>query len=91
MFVDWAGATIPIYDRHTGIAWQAPFFVAALGASSYTWAEATRDQQMEAWLRAHVHAFEYFGGIFRLWRARQARLCEGPDYAQESSGGAIRC
>jgi transposase len=63
MFVDWAGGTIPVYDRHTGIAWLAPFFVAALGASSYTWAEATRDQQMEAWLRAHVHAFEHFGGI----------------------------
>jgi transposase len=30
MFVDWAGATISVYDRHTGIAWQAPFFVAAL-------------------------------------------------------------
>jgi transposase len=63
MFVDWAGATIPVYDRRTGVPWQAPLFVAALGASSYTWAEATRDQQMESWLRAHVHAFEYFGGI----------------------------
>ena len=63
MFVDWAGATIPVYDRHTGSAWQAPVFVAALGASSYTWAEATRDQQMESWLRAHVHAFEHFHGI----------------------------
>ena len=63
MFVDWAGATIPVYDQRTGQAWQAPLFVATLGASSYTWAEATRDQQMEAWLRAHVHAFEYFGGI----------------------------
>lgn len=63
MFVDWAGATIPVYDRHTGQAWQAPLFVAALGASSYTWAEATRDQQMEAWLGCHVHAFEYFHGI----------------------------
>jgi transposase len=36
MFVDWAGSTIPVYDRHTGTAWQAPLFVAALGASSYT-------------------------------------------------------
>jgi transposase len=63
MFVDWAGSTIPVYDRHTGTAWQAPLFVAALVASSYTWAEAMRDQQMEAWLRAHVHAFEHFGGI----------------------------
>jgi transposase len=63
MFVDWAGATIPVYDRHTGEAWQAPLFVAALGASSYTWAEATRDQQMEAWLGCHLHAFEHFHGI----------------------------
>jgi transposase len=63
MFVDWAGATIPVYDRQTGHPWQASLFVAALGASSYTWAEATRDQQMESWLRAHVHALEYFGGV----------------------------
>lgn len=63
MFVDWAGATIPVHDRHTGQAWQAPLFVAALGASSYTWAEATRDQQMEAWLACHAHAFEHFHGI----------------------------
>jgi transposase len=63
MFVDWAGATIPVYDRHSGQAWQAPLFVATLGASSYTFAECTRDQQMEAWLRMHVRAFEHFGGI----------------------------
>jgi len=63
MFVDWAGATLPVYDPLSGQTWQAPLFVAALGASSYTFAEATRDQQMESWLRAHVHAFEYWGGI----------------------------
>ena len=63
MFVDWAGDTIPIRDRNTGEVWQAQLFVAALGASSYTWAEATRDQQMEAWLRAHMHAFDYWGGV----------------------------
>ena len=63
MFVDWAGATLPVHDPRSSQSWQAPLFVAALGASSYTFAEATRDQQMESWLRAHVHAFEYFGGI----------------------------
>jgi transposase len=63
VFVDWAGATIPVHDPHTGQAWQAPLFVAALGASSYTFAECTRDQQMESWLRMHVRAFEHFGGI----------------------------
>jgi transposase len=63
MFVDWAGATISVHDRHTGQVWQAPLFVAALGASSYTYAEAARDQQMDSWLRVHAHAFEYLGGI----------------------------
>ena len=66
MFVDWAGTTIPVYDRHTGEVRQASLFVATLGANSYTWAEATRDQQMEAWLKAHVHAFEHFQGIPEL-------------------------
>lgn len=61
-FVDWAGATVPIHDRDAGKVWQAPVFVAALGASSYTWAEAARDQQMESWLLAHMHALEYWGG-----------------------------
>ena len=62
-FVDWAGATLPICDRDTGEVWQASLFVAALGASSYTWAEVTRDQQMESWLLAHVHALEHWGGV----------------------------
>ena len=62
-FVDWAGATMPIYDRDTGSVWLAPLFVAALGASSYTWAEVTRDQQMESWLLAHTHALEHWGGV----------------------------
>jgi transposase len=62
-FVDWAGATMPIYDRDTGNVWQASLFIAALGASSYTWAEVTRDQQMESWLLAHIHALEHWGGV----------------------------
>ena len=59
-FVDWAGATIPVHDPVTGEIWQASLFVMVLGASSYTYAEATRDQQLTAWLSAHMHAFEYF-------------------------------
>ena len=70
MFVDWAGSTIPVYDRHTGHAWQSPLFVATLGASSYAWAEATRDQQMESWLSAHAHAFR---ALWRHYRPRGFR------------------
>jgi len=47
MFVDWAGATIPVYDATTGQAWPASLFVSVLGASSYAYAEATRDQQLQ--------------------------------------------
>jgi transposase len=65
-FVDWAGAKIPVQDPATGEVWPASLFVMVLGASSYTYAEATRDQQMAAWLNAHIHAFEYFGGVPRL-------------------------
>lgn len=66
MFVDWAGATIPVHDRVTGKTWQASLFVAVLGASSYTYAEASCDQQMQSWIEAHVHALEFFGGVPRL-------------------------
>jgi transposase len=66
MFVDWAGATIPVYDSSTGQAWPASLFVSVLGASSYTYAEATRDQQLEAWIQTHIHALEFFGGVPRL-------------------------
>ena len=66
LFVDWAGATIPIQDPATGQIWPASLFVAVLGASSYTYAEATRDKQLMAWISAHVHAFEYLGGCPEL-------------------------
>jgi transposase len=65
-FVDWAGATIPVHDPVTGEAWPASLFVMVLGTSSYTYAEATRDQQLAAWINAHIHAFEYFSGVPKL-------------------------
>ena len=66
MFVDWAGVTIPVYDSVTGEAEPACLFVAVLGASSYTYAEAMRDQQLEAWIQAHIHALEFFDGVPKL-------------------------
>ena len=58
-FVDWAGAKIPVYDRETGQARPASLFVAVLGASKYTYAEATLSQELGPWIGAHVHAFEF--------------------------------
>lgn len=67
MFVDYAGPTIPIVDRFTGeLLFDAQIFVAVLGASSYTYAEATRTQALEDWITAHLHAFEFMGGVTEI-------------------------
>ncbi|MBF0511118.1 MAG: IS21 family transposase [Candidatus Omnitrophica bacterium] len=63
MFVDYAGPTMPIYDRLTGAVSAAQIFVAVLGASNYTYAEATADQSLPSWTGSHVKSFEYFGGV----------------------------
>lgn len=62
LFVDFAGMTVPIVDPDTGEVWQAELFVAVLGASSYTYAEALPSQALPHWISAHVHAFDFFGG-----------------------------
>lgn len=66
MFVDYAGQTIPVNDRNTGKVREAEVFVAVLGASSYTFAEATWDQSLANWISSHVRAFEYFGGVPKM-------------------------
>jgi transposase len=61
-FIDFAGQTIAITDPGTGEIWQAQLFVAVLGASNHTYAEALRSQELPHWLGAHVRAFEAWGG-----------------------------
>jgi transposase len=63
MFVDYAGATIPIYNPQNGEVHRAAVFVAVLGASSYTFAEATTGQDLRNWIGSHMRAFEFFGGV----------------------------
>ena len=63
LFVDFAGQTIPIVNHATGEISQAPFFVGVLGASNYTYAEATPSGELAHWIAAHVHTFEYLGGV----------------------------
>ena len=63
MFVDFTGQTIPIYDSFTGKTTKAEIFVAVLGASNYTYAEATASQDLPSWIGAHVRAFQYFEGV----------------------------
>jgi transposase len=62
-FVDYAGQTVDIIDRHTGEIRQAQIFVAVLGCSNYTYAQASWTQTLPDWLGAHVQALEFFGGV----------------------------
>lgn len=66
MEVDWAGNTIPIYDPDTGAEDEAYLFVAVLPFSAYAYVEACADMKSECWIRCHMHAYEYFGGVTRL-------------------------
>ena len=63
LFVDYAGQTVDIVDSETGEIHNAQIFVAVLGASNYTYAEATLSQKIEDWIGSHVRAFSYIGGI----------------------------
>ncbi|MDH0185853.1 IS21 family transposase, partial [Stutzerimonas stutzeri] len=63
LFVDYAGQTVPVIDRHSGEIRQAQVFVAVLGASSYTFAEATWSQQLPDWLGSHTRCFAFLGGV----------------------------
>lgn len=61
-FVDYCGPTVPIICASTGELRQAQVFVAVLGASNYTYAEATLSQSLPDWLGSHVRMLAYFGG-----------------------------
>ena len=66
LFVDFAGQTVPLVDAGTGEIRAAEIFVAVLGASSYTYAEAVASQALPDWIGAHVRAFDFFGGVPEL-------------------------
>lgn len=66
MFVDWAGQTIPIHKGEDGTVWQAHLFVAVLGASNKTFAQAFADEKLVSWIAAHCHAYAFFQGVARV-------------------------
>jgi transposase len=63
LFVDYSGKKPTIIDPTTGEVIEVELFVAVLGASSYTYAEATRTQQVHDWLASHQRALAFFGGV----------------------------
>jgi transposase len=63
LFVDFAGDTIPLYSAAAGELSQVAIFVAVLGASNYTYSEATATQGLADWIGAHLRTFEFLGGV----------------------------
>ncbi len=65
-FIDYCGPTVPVVDRSTGEMRKAQVFVAVLGASSYTFAEATWSQSLPDWVASHQRMLTFFGGVPEL-------------------------
>ena len=63
LFVDYAGQGIPIINGQTGEVQEAALFIAVLGASNYTYAEATWTQSLPDWIGSHVRTFTALGGV----------------------------
>lgn len=92
LFLDYCGPTVPIVDGFNGAVRSAAIFVAVLGASNYTYAEATWTQSLPDWIGSHVRAFAFLGGVPRLLvpdnlKAGVAKACRyepelNPTYAE---------
>lgn len=63
LFVDYCGLSVPVVHLETGEVVAAQIFVACLGASNYTYAEATPSQESAYWIGAHERALRFFGGV----------------------------
>ena len=86
LFIDYAGPTLALADGS-----RAQVFVAAMGASSYTFACATADQSMRSWLGAMARALSFYGGVPAADRARQPALRWSPTPAATSPSSTRPC
>ena len=66
LFIDYAGQTVPVVDPSTGECQFAQIFVAVMGASNYTFAEATWSQTLPDWIASHQRALRFFQGVPKL-------------------------
>ncbi|MHC4894586.1 MAG: IS21 family transposase [Planctomycetota bacterium] len=73
LFIDYSGDTAEVVDPHTGEVRAVEVFVAVLGASNYTYVEATWTQQLPDWTASHVRAVQFFGGVTEVWVPDQLR------------------
>ncbi len=80
LFVDYSGKKPTLLDPASGELMQVELFTAVLGASNYTYLEATRTQQLPDWIGSHVRTFAALGGV------PDALVCD-----QLKSGVALSC
>lgn len=67
LFIDYAGQTVPIINPEAGkVELEAQIFIATLGASNYSYAEATASQTLPDWIKSHIRALEFFGGVTQI-------------------------
>lgn len=64
--VDWAGDPAHIIDPDTGEIINAYVFVGVMTYSQYVYAEAFIDEKQPSWIRAHVHMYQFFGGVAKI-------------------------
>ena len=63
MFVDYSGTRMAVIDPVTGVARPAEIFIAVMGGSNQTYAEASWSQTLPDWIGAHTRAFAAFGAV----------------------------
>ena len=64
--VDWAGDIAKLVDPYTGEITEAYIFVGVMTYSQYAYVEAFADEKQQSWIDAHVHMYEYFGGVAKI-------------------------
>ena len=64
--VDWAGNPAAIIDPDTGEILKAYIFVGVMTYSQYAYVEVFLDMKQKSWITAHVHMYEFFGGVARI-------------------------
>jgi transposase len=80
VFIDYSGKKPQIWSSETGEAIDVELFVAVLGASNYTFAEATLTQRLEDFCASTVRTLEFFGGVPQIAVPDQLRSAvSGPD------------
>lgn len=66
IMVDWTGTKIPLGNPASSKRSSAYLFAAVLPFSMYCYAEAVPDMKLPSWIKAHIHAFQFFCGVSRL-------------------------